>query len=149
MGIVLEFGLVVALLALVMGALMRGSRRRVTDERELVTLRRVEAYMTTIRREGTNRELSAMSDEELRDLLLSGARNLQVDSDRRFVVLAGGALVGVLAAILAATQNGLQGFGIALVVAAVALYGLNEVMARRAREPLLARGIDVERLRVE
>ena len=48
-----------------------------------------------------------------------------------------------------ATQDGLRGFGIALVVAAIVLYGLNEILVRRSREPLLVRGIDVERLRVE
>jgi hypothetical protein len=149
MGVVLEFGLVLLLLALGAGAFLRGSQRRVSSEREAVMLRRVDAYMATIRREGTNRTLTAMSDEELRDLLLSGARNLQVDSDRRFIMLTGGALVGVLAAILAATQNGLQGFGITLVVAAIVLYGVNEVMTRKSREPLLARGIDIDRLRVE
>ena len=31
----------------------------------------------------------------------------------------------------------------------VVLYGLNEFLGRRMREPLTARGIDVERLRVE
>jgi len=65
------------------------------------------------------------------------------------MVLLVAAIVALLAAILVATQNGLQGFGIALAIGAVALYGINEVLLRKSREPLLARGIDIERLRVE
>jgi len=149
MGIVLEFGLVLVLIGLAMSFALRMLRFRVADERQEVMERRVDAYMTTIRREGGNHELSAMSDEELRDLLLSSARNMRVESDRRLIWLAGGAIVALVAAILVATQNGLQGFGIALVVGAIVLYGFNEMLVRKSREPLLARGIDVERLRVE
>ena len=36
-----------------------------------------------------------------------------------------------------------------LLVCGAAVYGLYEYFGRRMREPLLARGIDVERLRVE
>ena len=43
----------------------------------------------------------------------------------------------------------MAGFGIAIVIDALVLYGLNEFLGRRMREPLTARGIDVERLRVE
>ena len=114
-----------------------------------MTERRVEAYMATIRRERRNPELSAMSDEELRDLLLSGARNFRIDSERRWMVLAGGSVIGVLAAVMVGTQDGLRGFGVALVIAAVVLYGINEILQRKSREPLLAHGIEVERLRVE
>ena len=53
------------------------------------------------------------------------------------------------AAILIATEEGTRGFGIAVVVGAVVLYGLNEYLGRRMRAPLEARGLDAERLRVE
>jgi hypothetical protein len=149
MGVVLEFALVLVLLALGATAIMRMSQRRLVSEREAVTERRVDAYMATIRREGGDNPLAAMSDEELRDLLLSSARNLRIENDRRLVVLLVAGLVALLAAILVATQNGVQGFGIALAVGAVVLYGINEILVRKSREPLLARGIDVERLRVE
>lgn len=149
MGIVVEFGLVLIVLALGAAVFIRSAQQRVVSEREAVTERRVDAYMTTIRREGGATPLAAMSDEELRDLLLSSARNLRIENDRRLMVLLVAAVVALLAAILVATQNGLQGFGIALAVGAVALYGLNEVLVRKSREPLLARGIDIERLRVE
>jgi hypothetical protein len=65
------------------------------------------------------------------------------------MALLAGSVVGLVAAILAATQNGLQGFGVAIVVAALVLYGMNEILVRKSREPLVSRGIDVERLRVE
>ena len=149
MGIVLEFALVLILLGLGAAVFMRTAQRRVVSEREAVTERRVEAYMATIRREGGGSPLAAMSDEELRDLLLSSARNLRIENDRRLLVLMVGGIVALLAAILVATQNGVQGFGIALVAGALVLYGINEILVRKSREPLLARGIDVERLRVE
>jgi len=57
--------------------------------------------------------------------------------------------VTFLAAIMVGTQDGTRGFAIAIVVGAIVLYGLNEFLGRRMREPLAARGIDVERLRVE
>jgi len=149
MGVVLEFGLVLLLIAAGVGFFSRMLRVRASEEREAVIERRVAAYMATIRRQRSNPELVAMTDEELRDLLLSGARNLRVDNERRLMVLLVGTIVGVLVAIVIGTQDGLRGFGIALGVAAVALYGINEIITRRSREPLLAHGIDVERLRVE
>lgn len=149
MGIVLEFALVLVLIGLVASFAMRMLRIRVAEEREAVMERRVEAYMATIRRERSNPGLSAMSDEELRDLLLSSARNMRIENDRRLVWLSAAAIVALVAAILVATQNGLQGFGLALVVGGIVLYGLNEILVRKSREPLIARGIDVERLRVE
>ncbi|WP_127753709.1 hypothetical protein [Devosia sp. 1566] len=59
------------------------------------------------------------------------------------------AAVALFCAIVAASQDGLRGFAIAIVVGALAVYGLNEFLSRRMREPLERHGIDVERLRVE
>jgi len=148
MGVVLEVGLVLVLVAVIARLFVRRPQR-LSDEREAVTVRRVEAYMATIRREGGSSELAAMSDAELRDLLLSSARNLRIENDRRWLALVGASIVGLVAAILVATQDGLRGFGIAVVVAAIVVYAFNEIIVRRSREPLIARGIDVERLRVE
>lgn len=125
------------------------SRGRRTDEREALTLRRVDAYIETIRRERTNGELVAMSDSELRDLLHSGARNLRKASERRGWTLLGAAGVTLFSAIFAASQDGMRGFGIAIVVGALVIYGLNEFLGRRMREPLEQRGIDIDRLTVE
>lgn len=124
-------------------------RRRRGGEREAITERRVDAYMQTIRREASNPELAAMTDIELKDLLLSSARNLRVDAERRTYVLFGAGAVALVAAIVVATQEGWQGFGIALLIAAIGIYGLGEFLSRRMREPLREKGIDVERLRVE
>jgi HAMP domain-containing protein len=140
---------VVTALLLVGGVISYFMRNRRDAEREAVTERRVEAYMATIRREQKNSELGAMSDTELRDLLLSGARNLRVQAERRMYLLFGGTVAALLAAVIVATEDGLRGFGIAVLVGAMVLYGLNEFLGRRMREPLEARGIDVERLRVE
>jgi hypothetical protein len=146
MVVLLEVVLVLGLIGVVGSYFFRGKR---DAERQEVLERRVEAYMQTIRREGGNSELAAMGDLELRDLLLSSARNLRVQAERRWYILLGGGAAAVLAAIAIGTEEGTRGFGIVLLVAALALYGINEFMGRRMREPLVARGIDVERLRVE
>ena len=71
------------------------------------------------------------------------------EAERRWYILLGGGAAALLAAIAIGTQEGMRGFGIVLLVATVALYGLNEFLGRRMTEPLVSRGIDVERLRVE
>ncbi|UJW86839.1 hypothetical protein [Devosia sp. SL43] len=140
----------IALVLLLVGGswtlLSRGKR---TDQRESLTMRRVDAYIETIRRERTNKDLVAMSDTELRDLLHSGARNLRVASERKGWTLLGAAAVTLFSAIGAASQDGLRGFAIAMVIGAIVTYGLNEFMSRRMREPLEQRGIDIDRLKVE
>jgi len=145
MGVVLEFGLVLVLVGLAVSYLFRG---RAAAAKQAMTERRVEAYMETIRRERGNPELAAMSDTELRDLLLSSAHNLKVQRDRRLYLLFGGVVVAVIGAILVATEDGSRGFGVALLVGALVLYGINEILGRQMVAPLLAKGIDVERLRV-
>ncbi len=144
--IVIEILLVVALVALGVNYLFRG-RREARREEQLE--QRVSAYMQTIRREGGNSELAAMTDTELRDVLFSSARNLRIQSERKWYLLLGGVIVAFFSAIMVATQDGTRGFGVALLIGAIVLYGINEFMGRRMREPLAARGIDVERLRVE
>ena len=125
------------------------TRNRRTDEREALTMRRVDAYIETIRRERSSRELAAMSDTELRDLLHSGARNLRAARERMGWMLLGSAGVTLVASIIAASQDGMRGFAIAIAAGVVVTYGLSEFLSRRMREPLERRGIDVERLRVE
>ncbi len=146
MPIIIEIALALILVGGVVHYMTRS--RRVTDRGSMID-RRVEAYIETIRREGTNKELAAMSDNELRDLLQSSAHNLKVQRDRRMYLLFGGVLVGLIGAILVATEDGTRGFGVALLVAAVVLYGMNEFLGRQMVAPLEQKGIDVERLRVE
>lgn len=78
------------------------SRSRVTKEREALTLRRVDAYIETIRRERRNQDLVAMSDSELRDLLHAGVRNYRVASQRRGWMLLGVGAVTLFSAIVVA-----------------------------------------------
>jgi hypothetical protein len=146
MPIIIEIVLALILVGGVVHYMTRS--RRMADRHTLID-RRVDAYMETIRREGTNKELVAMSDNELRDVLLSAAHNLKVQRDRRMYLLFGGVLVGLIGAILVATEDGSRGFGIALLVAALVLYGMNEFLGRQMIAPLQQKGIDVERLRVE
>jgi len=146
MGVVLEFGLVLVLIGMALSYLFRG---RAVAAKQSITDRRVDAYIETIRRERSNPELTAMSDSELRDLLLSSAHNLKVQRDRRMYLLFGGVVVAIIGAILVATEDGYRGFGVALLVGALVLYGINEFLGRQMIAPLLAKGIDVERLRVE
>lgn len=146
MPVIIEIALA---LLLVGGAISYFTRGRRLASRETMIDRRVDAYIETIRREGKHAELVAMSDNELRDLLMSSAHNLKVQRDRRLYLLFGGVLVGLIGAILVATEEGTRGFGIALVVAALVLYGINEFLGRQMVAPLEAKGIDVERLRVE
>ena len=140
---------VVLALILVGGVVHYMTRGRRMVERGSMIDRRVDAYIETIRREGTNKELVSMSDNELRDLLLSSAHNLKVQRDRRMYLLFGGVLVGLIGAILVATEDGSRGFGVALLIAALVLYGMNEFLGRQMIGPLQQKGIDVERLRVE
>jgi hypothetical protein len=142
----LELVVVVAAAAIVGSFLMRTRRG---NDRVSILERRVEAYMQTIRREGSNPELAAMSDTELRDLLLSSARNLRIEAERRTYILGGVGAVGVIAAIVVSTQQGIEGFAITLAIAAIVVFGLFEYLGRRMQGPLLRQGIDVERLRVE
>jgi hypothetical protein len=146
MGVVLELGLVLVLIGVGLSYMFRG--RRIAEKQSLID-RRVEAYIETIRREGKNPELTQMSDNELRDLLLSSAHNLKVQRDRRLYLLFGGIVVALIGAILVATEDGYRGFGVALLIGAVVLYGANEFLGRQMIAPLEAKGIDVERLRVE
>jgi hypothetical protein len=146
MPIIIEIALALILVGGVVSYLTRGRR---LANRESMIDRRVDAYIETIRREGDNKELVAMTDNELRDLLLSSAHNLKVQRDRRMYLLFGGVVVGLIGAILVATEEGSRGFGIALLVAALVLYGVNEFLGRQMITPLEAKGIDVERLRVE
>jgi hypothetical protein len=146
MPVLIEITLALLLLGGAATFLLRGRRDEMRAE---MTGRRVTAYMETIRREAAHPELRAMSDTELRDLLLSSAHNLRVERDRKGWVLLGVAAVALISAILVGTQDGTRGFGIALAVGALAVYGLNEFLGRRIREPLLERGLDLDRLKVE
>lgn len=81
------------------------SRGKMSRTREALTLRRVDAYIETIRRERRNGELAAMSDSELRDLLHAGAHNFRQANLRRTWILLGAGAVTLLSAIVIASQD--------------------------------------------
>src|SRR5690606_19207998 len=113
MVILLEIVLALALVGLLVGWLLRGRR---DTERADSAWRRVAACMQTIRREGGNAALGAMSDDELRDLLLSSAHNVRQQNDRLFWFLLVGLVAVTAAALVVALEHGVAGFGIALAV---------------------------------
>lgn len=142
----LQIGLVLLLIG---GGWTLLTRGRVGKEREALTLRRVDAYIETIRRERSNRDLMSMTDSELRDLLHSGARNLRAADQKRGWTLLGLAGATLFSAIAVGSNDGWRGFGIVVVVGVIAIYGVNEYLMRRGRAPLEKRGIDIDRLTIE
>lgn len=125
------------------------TRNRRNRQREALIMRRVDAYIETIRRERRNLELAAMTDLELRDLLHAGAHNLKVAEQRRTWIVLGCGIATVLGAALAGSQQGWMSFGIVGSVGAIVTYGVSEFLARRMRAPLEKRGVDIDRLMVE
>lgn len=125
------------------------NRGKQSDKRDVLTMRRVDAYIETVRRERRNPDLAAMSDLELRDLLHSGARNLRVAEQKKNWILLGAGAATLMAAAVVSSQEGWLGFGVTAVVGALVSYGLNEFMTRQMRAPLERRGVDIERLMVK
>lgn len=136
-------------LLLVGGGLTLLTNGKISKRREALILRRVDAYIETIRRERNNKALAAMSDSELRDLLYAGAHNLRAAANKRLWALLGVGAVTLFSGILLASQDGWRGFAIVVAGGLVVGYGLNEFLTRRAKAPLERQGIDAERLMVE
>ena len=125
------------------------THKRQSSQREALTMRRVDAYIETIRRERRSPELAAMSDSELRDLLHSGALNLKAATQRRSWIVLGCGVATVLAAAVAGSQEGWLSFAVVAAIGAVVTYGTSEYLSRRMRAPLEKRGVDIDRLLVE
>ncbi len=125
------------------------NRGKQSDKRDSLTMRRVDAYIETIRRERRNPDLAVMSDTELRDLLHSGARNLRAAEQKKNWTLLAAAAVTLIAAIVVSSQEGWIGFGVTAAIGAIVTYGLSEFLNRRMRAPLERRGVDIDRLMVE
>lgn len=142
----IEIALVLLLLG---GGWTMMNRGKHTDKREALTMRRVDAYIETIRRERHNPDLAAMSDSELRDLLHSGARNLRAAEQKKGWTLLGIGAATLIAASVVAAQEGWVGFGVTAAIGAIVTYGAGEFLSRKMRAPLERRGVDIERLTVE
>jgi len=142
----IEIALVLLLLG---GGWTMLTRGRQSDKRDALTMRRVDAYIETIRRERRSPELAAMTDMELRDLLHSGARNLKVAEQRKQWIVFGMGIATLLGASVLGSEEGWLAFGAAAAIGAIATYGTNEFLTRRMRAPLEKRGIEIDRLMVE
>lgn len=144
--LLIEIAIVLLLLG---GGWTMMTHKRQSSQREALTMRRVDAYIETIRRERRSPDLAAMSDSELRDLLHSGARNLKVAEQRKGWIVLGCGAASVIAAAVAGSQEGWVSFGVVAAIGAIVTYGTNEFLSRRMRAPLEKRGIDIDRLMVE
>ena len=137
------------ILLLIGGGWSMLNRGKSSDKRDSLTMRRVDAYIETIRRERRNPDLAAMSDTELRDLLHSGALNLRAAEQKKMWTLLAAGAVTLIASIAVSSQEGWIGFGVTAAVGAIVTYGLSEFLSRRMRAPLERRGVDIDRLMVE
>ncbi len=131
------------------GGLTMLTRGRHSDKREALIMRRVDAYIETIRRERRNPDLAAMSDTELRDLLHSGASNMRVVEQKKGWIVLGIGAATVITASLVGSEQGFLWFSGVAAVGAIVAYGTHQFMTRQARAPLERHGIDVERLMVK
>jgi hypothetical protein len=108
---------------------------------------RVDAYASSMEREGIPEPLETMASEERRHMLVSAAREVKAESDKRFYVATIGGIVTFFVALGFAIEGaGTRDFVIALAIGIAALYGINTVLYRNLRSRLAARGIDIERI---
>ncbi|MCD7060283.1 hypothetical protein [Pelagibacterium xiamenense] len=120
------------------------------ERREKRIGERVDAYLTSLEREGVPEPLEPMSAQERRDTLISAGHRVRVESDKRFYVVTIGAILGFFVALGFAIEGaGTRDFVITLAIAAVALYGVHAFLYRTFRARMAAQGIDIERLKIE
>lgn len=146
MVLAIELALVAALIFWAFSSWSRGRRDARRETREL---RRVDAYIETLRRERPHPALAAMGDAELREVLHGLMRGLHLAREtRKSVVLIGAALTIAAAGVLGWAFGPLwSATGLAL--GALVVLGLYVVLDRRARAPIARYGLDIERLRVD
>ncbi|GGA45296.1 hypothetical protein [Pelagibacterium lentulum] len=110
---------------------------------------RVDIYINSLNAEGMPEELAGMSAEERRDLLITAAREVRADSDRRFYVATIGAILSFFLALGFAIEGaGMRDFVLTLVIAAATLFGITTFMYRSLKSRLAARGMDIDRLKI-
>ena len=109
---------------------------------------RADAYMSSLEREGLPETLEPMSAAERRDVLISAAREVRAESDKRFYIAAlGGILAFFIALGFAIEGAGTRDFVITIAAAAAILYGIVTVLYRSFKGRMAARGIDIDRLK--
>lgn len=108
---------------------------------------RVDAYLTSLEREGIPEPLDTMGSDERREMLIAAARQVKAESDRRFYIAAIGGIVAFFVALGFAIEGaGTRDFVITLAIGAAVIYGVNTVLYRNLKSKLAARGIDLERI---
>lgn len=108
---------------------------------------RVDAYLNSMGREGIPDPLEPMAGDERHHVLVSAARQVKAESDKRFYVATIGGIITFFVALgFAIEGEGTRDFVIALAIGCAALYGINTVLYRNLRSKLAARGIDIERI---
>ncbi|WP_127145271.1 hypothetical protein [Pelagibacterium montanilacus] len=146
--IFLLYGAIVLGAIAVLGNLMLHRWNAARRDKQLQA--RVEAYEAGLAHEGMPEALGALTHQERQQTLLAAARQVQAESDRRFYISTiGGILAFFVALGFAIEGEGTRDFVITLVIAAAALYGINVVLQRSFRSRMEARGIDIERLRID
>lgn len=146
--IILLYAAIVLAAITVVGNLMLHKWNATRLEKQMAE--RVEGYLGSMQREGMPEQLEVMADEERRHLLLTSARQIRAESDRRFYIATIGGIVAFFVALGFAIEGaGTRDFVIALAIGAAALYGLNVFLHRSLRARLAERGIDMDRLRTD
>lgn len=141
-----EIGFIVlALVAIVQLARAGKASARLNEIAEA----RIAAYMTTLRRTGSNAELAEMTDTELHDILGAAMRRLAAAQSRKLLLLVLGAVGTLLIGIVFGVEEGWRVFAATLAVGALALFGLERALDRMTRAPIEAQGLDIERLRLD
>lgn len=108
---------------------------------------RVDAYISSLEREGIPEPLEAMSGDERREVLVSTARQVKAESDKRFYVATiGGIIVFFVALAFAIEGEATRDFVITLSIGAAVIYGINTILYRNLKSRLAERGIDIERI---
>lgn len=108
---------------------------------------RVDAYLTSLEREGVPEPLDTMGSDERREMLIAAARQVKAESDRRFYIAAIGGIVAFFVALGFAIEGaGTRDFVITLAIGAAVIYSVNTVLYRNLRSKLAARGIELERI---
>lgn len=125
-------------------------RKWTASRRDRDISERVDAYAASLERETVPVPLRTLSDAELKAELTSAARRTHAESDKRFYIGVLGGIFSFFVALGFAIEGaGTRDFVITLTVAGLALYGLNAFLLRNLRKTYAARGIDIDRLRVE
>ncbi|HWJ87139.1 MAG TPA: hypothetical protein VNS12_03590 [Pelagibacterium sp.] len=148
MAMILLYGVLGLLAITVIGNLMLGRwRAQRTDSRIGA---RADAYLASLDREGMPETLAAMSAAERREMLVAAGHEARTESDRRFYIATLGGLFAFFVALGFAIEGaGMRDFLLVLGISALALYGVTVVMRRRLKAKMTARGIDIERLRID